>query len=103
MTKLQRIAFIVSRAICAFLMATWVINLCTMASLSTRMPEAATAHIEAWNDHGTILYRTPLQGDILVWAWVGALIFGLVGNTIQDKDWLKKIGRRREAPLSRSH
>jgi hypothetical protein len=97
MTKLQRVAFVLCRAICYLLAAMWLINLSTMASLSTRLIEPSTGHVEAWNDHGTILYRKPVQGVILIWAWVGALAFGLVGNTIEDKNWWKSPHRRSSA------
>jgi hypothetical protein len=71
-----------------------MLNLTTMVSLSTRSFEPATGHVERWNDHGAILYRKPIQGMILIWAWVGGLAFGLVSNTIEDKNWWRYPWKR---------
>ena len=86
---------ILCQVICYICLITWLVNLALMTSLSTRVPDPATSHIVAWNNHGAILYRTPLQSYLLVWAWLGGLVFGLVARTIEDKNWWRSIATRR--------
>ena len=93
MNGTRRAGFIVCRAFCYLLAVVWLVNLATMASFSTRTPDPMTFHTQPWDDHGVTLYRNPWQGFILIWGWVGTLVFGLVSNTIENKDWWKTIGR----------
>jgi hypothetical protein len=62
-----------------------------MARFSTKVPDPATSHIDVWNNHGETLYRTPLQSFFLIWAWVGAFVFMVIGKTVENKDWWRKI------------
>jgi hypothetical protein len=69
-----------------------------MSFQSTKVPDPATSHIVAWDDHGAIAYRTALQTDLLVWPWVAALGFGLAAKMIENKNWWRSIAFRRKRP-----
>jgi hypothetical protein len=86
--------------ICYICMITWVVNLGLMASQSTKVPDPATSHVVAWNNHGSTLYRTPLQSYLLVWAWVSGFGFGIAARTIEDKNWWRTIATRRGDRIS---
>ncbi len=80
-------------------MLTWVVNLGLMDFFSTQRPDPSTYHIDQWNDHGAILYKTPLQSFLLIWAWISGFAFMIIGNTIEDKNWWRKIATRRGKKL----
>src|ERR1700722_363327 len=86
---------ITCQIICYICGITWMVNLGLMSSQSTKIPDPTTSHIVAWNDHGAIVYRTPLQSFLLVWAWIGGLFFMCVGKTIEDKNWWRSIAKNR--------
>jgi len=69
-----------------------------MIAESTKLPDPATSHTEAWLNHGTV-YRTPLQGYVLIGASLGAVGFVLLGSIIENKSWGSKAATQREEKL----
>src|SRR5258708_10475962 len=95
MTPTWRYLRLICMGLCYACGLAWLVSLGLMSSQSTKLPDPATSHIEAWNDHGNIVYRTPLQSFLLICAWVGALGFGVTARTIEDKNWWRSIATRR--------
>jgi hypothetical protein len=81
--------------LCGACLLTWLVDVSLVTSQSTTIPDPATSHIVPSQSKRGIVYITPWESFLLIWAWLAGLGFAIVGNTIEDKNWWRKIATRR--------